>query len=79
MFVMGLCPHDFNNMCIFIFWIFRKCVMKHASGLFVKTCLQLWKDGNTPPELKESDLHFRKQITVEDMDSDDTFEDQTCR
>ena len=40
---------------------FRKCVMIRASELSVKTCYQLWEDSDTPPVLKESDLHVRSE------------------
>ena len=40
-----------------------------ASELSVKTCCQLWEDGDTPPVLKESALHFRSAQNQQRIDT----------
>ena len=49
--------------------IFRRCVMRGASELSVKTFCQLWKDSDTPPVLKESDLNFRSEQNQQRIDT----------
>ena len=48
---------------------FRKYVMIRASELSVKTCCQVWEDSDTPPVLKESDLHFRSEQSQQRMNT----------
>ena len=43
--------------------------MIRASELSVKTCGQLWEDSDTPPALKESDLHFRSEHNQQRIDT----------
>ena len=44
-------------------------VMSGTSELSVKTCCHLWEDGDTPPVLKESDLHFRSERNEQRIDT----------
>ena len=59
----------FIYLFIYMYIYLFSHVMIRASELSVKTCCQLWEDSDTPPVLKESDLHYRSEQNQQRMNT----------